>query len=382
MANKKNNELRVIQKYNPNAIVRVSSNMYDLEQCLLNLPIHGFRMLFALSYNIKENDLFREYMISKKVIFKLLGLENTNRRYEILVNMLEQLRQSGLKIRTVNPKNNKRTWAASSWITGYTVSEEYDNIKITLNDDALPYLFNVKQYAQISPINYLKLSSSYQTYFYPLFKKALPLGHWYITIDDIRLGLDLKDKSYDKQQCKNATQNILKWILGIEMSPEAKEEAALAKKERRKPNLVPWNYTKDKNGNPNGTLATISRETDIDVKACVIKEGRSFNKVFFLISSKEGSASKTSYSKPGNNSKGVTDAVIIDDDMGRPQDVRNRNVSDEFSIAAAAKKVKVEPYFHEREEIEQMARESFMTFEDLIKYSKFVLHENGKYYRP
>lgn len=375
MTNKKN-----VEKFNPNSSVKVSSVLYDINRVRWTMSTYGYRMLFALAQGIHQQDLFSEYDIPKDALFKYLGLDKTGRKHELLAQTLKELLASGIETCTV-AKNGKRTWNGMAWITNYSFSEENNHVWIKVNETARPYLFAVQQYGEIKPKYYLELTTNYQNWFYPLFKKAVKLGRWEMTIDDIREGLklDVQD-SYNVKKNKNANMNILRWVLGIEISEEAKAEPKLAKAEKRPMRMIPWSYIKDRNGNPSGTLAAISEHTDINVRACVLKEGRSFNRVVFLIDWKVEEMTPTQRKKMEDQ---IRDAA--EQDMGARQDMANRGSNDSLLFTPKTEPEpelpKVTPQFYDFSELFKLSHEAGIDFEEFCKAGRFEKHPSGKYFK-
>jgi hypothetical protein len=201
-----------------------------------------------------------------------------------------------------------------------------------------------------------------------------------MTIDEIResLELDVQD-SYNKKKSRNANMNILRWVLGIEISEAAKNEPKAAKTEKRPMRMIPWDYIKDKNGEPTGTLATISKETDINVRACVLKEGRSFHKVIFLIDWKIEEMSPSQRKKLEEKIRNSAEM-----DMGTRQDIGNRGKGEELILVEAQPEPeipKITPRFYEFNELFKFAFEAGMEFDDFVKIGRFEKHSNGKWYK-
>lgn len=371
---------KFVEKFNPNSSAKVSSLLYDIKKVRWNMSTYGYRMLFAMAQGITQQDLFCEYDIPKDTLFKYLGLDNTGRKHELLRDTLSEVMSKGLEICTVNKKNGKRTWSGTSWITDYRFSEENNHVWIKINENAMPYLFAVQQYGEIKPKNYLKLSTDYQNWFYPLFKKAVNIQRWEMTIDEIReaLNLDAQD-SYNKKKSRNANMNILRWVLGIEISEAAKNEPKLAKAEKRPPRMIPWDYIKDKNGEPTGTLATISKETDINVRACVLKEGRSFNKVIFLIDWKVEEMSPSQRKKMEEKIQHAAE-----EDMGKRKDLNNRGRGEELVVVGAKiepELPEITPRFYDFNEVFKFAYDAGVEFDEFVKIGRYEKHPNGKYFK-
>lgn len=370
-----------VEKFNPNSSVKVASILYDIKRCRWNMTTYGYRMLFALAQGIDQQNMFCEYDIPKDALFQYLGLENTGRKHELLQKTLSEVMSKGLEVCTVNQKTGKRTWSGTAWITDYKFSEENNHVWLKINENARPYLFAVQQYGEIKPKYYLELTTDYQNWFYPLFKKAVNLGRWEMTIGDIREGLKLDTQdSYNVKKNKNANMNILRWVLGIEISEAAKAEPKLAKAEKRAQRLIPWDYIKDRNGKPSGTLAAISEFTDIHVQACVQKEGRSYSKVIFLIDWKVEEMTPRQRKKMEEKIRNAADM-----DMGGRQDMANRGAGEGLLFQrqeeATPEPPKIQPQFYDFETLQKFAEEGGMTFDQLVKAGRFEQHSNGKWFK-
>lgn len=374
------NHHRSINKYNPNAVAKVAAKLYDPRICRFNLKLYGQRMLYCLAAGIDQQDIFCEYTIDKGVLYKYLGLESTNRRNDLLANALRELLTGGLDIRATNKKTGRKYWEGLAWITSYKFTEDSDDVWVKINEDAIPYLFAVQQYAEIKPDNYLRLSSAEQTWMYPLFKKWVNVGKFETNLQYFIDVLDLNETdSYNSKKCQNWRMNIFRWILGIVPSKESKEELKLAKAEKRDPRLVPWDYATDKNGNYTGTLYSISEKTDIRVRACVFKENGAYNRIVFLIDWK---IERMSPSQRKRLEAKIQNAAEMD--MGKRQDLGNRGQSAESVIAVSAEEVvtpKLTPKFYEIGELFKAAYEAGISFDELVKAGRFVQHSNGKWYK-
>ena len=359
----------------------------------IDLSIYGYRLLYAISSGLSERDIFCEYRFSKTAIFKYLNIENTNQRHDILQQTLTEVQSKGISIVTVN--RGKRTWENISLITYSKHSEDGDNVIIHINDRAMDILFNIKQYVPIMPKHYLPLNTTYQNWFYPFLKKAIKLGTWTMTIDDIIAGLNLDGSatprgqkkpenlcsSYDKNKCSSYIGNVLRFVIGIEPSKAYKEEMKSAREEKRKPRPVPWDYYKNpKSNNPTGTLYAISKYTDIEVKAYAEKEGRSYSRVVFLVKQKVSEMDKHQLEKMDREIK-----QQAEQDMGPRQDMSNRMKSDMEANAQTVSLTEdipvMEAAFHDEQELIENAREVGLTLEEYINLGRFAKHPNGKWYR-
>ena len=100
-----------IEKFDPNKVVRISQELYEVNACRWRMSTYGYRLLFALAQTVEyaEEDLFPELGFDKQVIFKYLGLENTERKYELLDKILNEVLQNSLHLPRV--KKNVYGWA-------------------------------------------------------------------------------------------------------------------------------------------------------------------------------------------------------------------------------------------------------------------------------
>lgn len=300
--------------FDANKNVAISSELYDISHYRWKMSTMGYRTLFAVAQGMDRSTDSSELRIRKDAMFDYLGLATTNRKYEMLADALREVRVSGLDFCSVN-KRGKRTWEGHSWISDYKLSEEDPFVHIKVNDNVMQFLIRLKQFALIQPKNYLRLSTDYQNWFYPFLKLRLgaPDGRWEVSIDDLAEALSLEtnfvkkvvvtdsekktilvpqpSKAYARDN-KDRVGNILKRVIGITPSAAYKKEMAEAKKEGRDMRFRAWDYVKGADGQPTGTIYTISKETDIDVVAMAVKEGRSYSKVVFYIREKTDKMSK------------------------------------------------------------------------------------------
>lgn len=360
--------------------IKISSELYNIDKYRWRMTTLGYRMLFAVSQCVEGNMLFREISFPKDMLFKYLGLQSTNRRYELLKEALNEVRKSGIEYCSVNERG-KRTWTGLSWITFYSFSEEGNSVNIDINDRAMPFLCALKQYALVQPKTYLRLSTDYQNWLYPLLKMRMGLGTWEMSIDYIYESLDLEHtKSYTKTN-RNYIVNILKYIIGIQVSDAAKAEQKAAAKEKRKPNLVAWDYVTGADGKPTGTLYTIHKETDINVYACAVKEGRSYQIVIFFISEKVDAMSA---SRKEHLHKQIVGAA--EKDMGKIQDRKDRvgavlfeNENPAFIPSA----ISATPVFYTDDDLRDMVNSELglNTVEQVAERAGYRKHPNGKWYK-
>jgi len=286
-------------KFNDSAGVRLSEELYNIDKVRWSFSTYGFRTLFAIAQSIDKGTWYDDVFIKQSVMFQYLGLQNTGQRYKILSDALEEVQST-----TITRKNSEtKKWEVFGFINQAEFVEGGNFIQIEINRKAKPLLFELKQFVQIQPKFYLALKDEYQNWLYPMLK--LRVGgrqshycRWEMSIEDIATALQLDKKqpnkgektkigAYDKRN-KKRVSNILQYVIGIKISDEAQNENRRASVEHRKPKEIPWDYSTNRAGIPNGTIYTISKETDIEVKACAVKDGgRAYSKVIFFVSLKD-----------------------------------------------------------------------------------------------
>ena len=312
-----------IVRFNESAGVRLSEKLYDIEKVHWSFSTFGYRTLFAIAQCVDKSTWYNDIFIKQNAMFQYLGIGKSGQRYEILKDALTEVRSASI----VHKNETTKKWEGFGFISKWDFVEGREFIHIIIDEDAKPYLFELKQFVQIQPKIYLSLKDEYQNWFYPMLK--LRVGgrtdhfcRWEMSIEDIATALQLEKKTpnkgektrlsaYDRRN-KDRVGNILKYIIGIKISDKAKEENRLAAIEKRTPKEIPWDYTTSREGIPNGTLYTITQETDISVRACAIKKGRAYDKVVFFIDLKDDFLSAKEKER---HHQLITQAA--DDDMGR-----------------------------------------------------------------
>ena len=286
-------------KFNESASVKLSEEMYDIERVKWAFSTFGYRTLFAIAQCVNKDTWYNDVFIKQSVMFQYLGVHNSGQRYSILDKALGEVRS--VNITRKDEKTKK--WKGFGFINTYEFVEGGQYVKIEINEDAKPLLFELHQFVQIQPKYYLALKDEYQNWLYPMLKLRVQgqpshFVRWEMSIENIATALQLDKKqpnkgektkigSYDKRN-KKRVSNILQYVIGIKISEAAQEENRRASTERRKPKELPWDYSTNREGIPNGTLYTISTETDIEVKAFAVKDGgRAYSKVIFFVTLKD-----------------------------------------------------------------------------------------------
>lgn len=364
-----------IEKFKEYKPVRVSQELYEVGKVRFKMGIYGYRLLYALAQSLDYNqkDLFPEYGFDIQVIFKYLNINNNGRRYEILNEALNDIGENILNIKTYK-KNGAIRWQGMAWITKYDFATDEKLLNIQVNEAVKPFLLNLKQYALIRPKDYLNLSTEYQNWFYPYLKNVSKVGKWRVSIEDLKQALFLENTdSYDPKKNKNATENFLKWVIGIQISQKAKLENQTATKAKRKPKLIEWDYTKDKAGNSTGTLYGITQVTDINVTASVEKTGRTYTHIIFFLSEK--------------SKRKLTTNVDVETDLGKVQQKQKRTsnlckVGDMFKPEDMPEVVPIaRVQYYTAEQVKAHAKDLNMTIAVFLDKMRLKKMDDGRYYK-
>ena len=96
------NSLQKIEKYNENKVVRVSQELYQLEKIRWRMSTLGYRLLFAISQSVSsiEEEILPDVGFEKQSLFKYLGLDNNNDKYNRLAETLVEVGQNMLQFAT------------------------------------------------------------------------------------------------------------------------------------------------------------------------------------------------------------------------------------------------------------------------------------------
>lgn len=355
--------------------IRVSQELYEVGKVRFKMGVYGYRLLYALAQSLDYNqkDLFPEYGFDLQVIFKYLNINNNGRRYEILNEALKDIGENILNIKTYKKSGGIR-WQGMAWITKYDFATDEKLLNIQINESVKPFLLNLKQYALIRPKDYLNLSTEYQNWFYPYLKNVAKLGKWRVAIEDLKQALFLENTdSYNPKKNKNAIPYFLDRVIGIQISQKAKLENQTATKAKRKPKLIEWDYTKDKEGNNTGTLFGITSGTDINVTASVEKTGRSYTHIVFLLSEK--------------SRKQIAMNVDVETDLGKVQQrgKRTNKISKIGDMFKPENKPEIVPtarvQYYTAEQVKAHAKDLNMTIAVFIDRMRLKPLDDGRYYK-
>lgn len=389
------NQVQKIEKYNENKVVRVSQELYQLDKIRWRMSTLGYRLLFAISQSVSsiEEEILPDVGFDKQSLFKYLGLDNNNDKYNRLAETLAEVGQNMLQFAT-KKKNGAQVWQGYTWITAYNLAMDEKYVQICINPKVRQFLMQLNKYACIQPKYYLKLSSDYQNWFYPYFKNYVKLHQWKVSIDDLKNALELTESpTYDPKKNKNANERFLSDVIGIRINDKVKAEQRAAKAEKRAAKLIEWDYVIDKNTKKvTGTLAAISQFTDINVTACAVKTGRSYTHLVFFMSEKTMSISRSRKEQEAAKNQ-------AENDMGKRQQPRKRSgknqdmksiMQDLFNSQPTVEAIRNPAYDpmpekapkrfnYDEEQVREMARLAKMTFQQMVEKLKLEHDENGYY---
>ena len=302
-------------KISKDKVAKISTDLFLYGKTRWRMSVRPFRLLCMVAQTLsseKESpgllSLFKtEYTYSPAKVFEYLGLENTNQRYELLISDMLELMETVIQYKTVSKRGAIR-WKGINLLSYCDIDEETGRIVVQINESARDYLVGMNRWCALQPKYYLKLSTEYQNWFYVFLKKEAGVQPSItVDIDTLKEMLCIDNlKTYDPEQSKNANEYFFRKVLGIE-KPKGWKYKPQGKNE-------PWDYTRDKDKEVVGTLGTITKETDINVSAFPIKEGRTYTKVRFDISRKKATLSKVEQEQLH---KKLTAFDI--DDMGKPE---------------------------------------------------------------
>jgi plasmid replication initiation protein len=369
---------KTVTNFKENTQVRLSEKLYQAEKIRFKLSVHGYRLLHAIAQSVdyKQTELFPVFEFDIQTVFKYLGVENSNRRFEFLEDALKSIGGNWLSIKT-KKKNGATRWEGMTWITHYDFASDAPLVKIQINEHAKPYLLELGQYVPIRPKDYLKLTTEHQNWLYPFLKLRKDLGKWRISIEELKFAMFLEESpSYDPKQNKNATEKFLNRVIGIQVSEKAKLENQAAKAAKTIPRLIEWDYVEDKDGKKTGTLYAIHSLTDINATASVEKTGRSYTHITFFVSEK--------IKKPKKELKVIQ---LAENDFGKANDrgVRTKttqSIGSLFDHEAMAEMIppsKVKHYT--ADEVRKLAKDHETSQGFIIEKMRLKPNVDGSYYQ-
>ena len=308
---------------------RISAQLFTYGKIRWKMNVRPFRLLMMVTQTLAmEKDplptLFPEYVFPLKKVFEYLGVSNNNKKYELLIDDMKEIMGTVVEIKETS-KRGKIRWLGKTLISYCDINEETSTLHIQINEKSREYLVGMNRWSEMIPSIYLKLFTTNQNWFYAFFIKEMYLAEnttrpilIIATIDALKEQLFLTD-TYSYNEGKNANEKFFSRVLGIEKPKGWKYDA------KNETGNTPWNYVTHK-GAPSGTLYTITKETDINVCAYPIKEGKSYTKICFIINKKKSFLTKNDKKRQEYRERQV------DKDMSAPRRRKKADSSDPKQI--------------------------------------------------
>lgn len=294
---------------------KVSEELFNPKKWLWKMEVHPYRLLMMLSQTVDNEasffDTIHEWPL--ETIFKYLGIEKTNQRYDILYAACKDLASTCFSdVQELKERGAKR-YVGITIIQKFEFCTDRTWMRIKVNPDAVKILGKLRRYALIQPRFYLKLDSMAQNTLYPYLKMQAPMHpQWTISLQELKeiLGVS-QTPSYNKGV--NATTKFLNKVLGLER-PKGKL-----------PKGTPWDFTRNDKGEYIGNLFSINAHTDLAVTACPVKTGRSYTHITFYLALRKKLITKKELMQ--QTKKNLT----ADADMGTVQERRGRKGAQKIS---------------------------------------------------
>lgn len=193
-----------------------------LERNRYNLKLNGQKLLFGLAQSIDHTiDLFPTLEVDIRGLWKFLGIEDRNDKYEVVRDALFNITENPLQ-----KKVSKKKWSSIPWM-----SIEYDEddtmfVKVKFLDEVRPYLLKMAEYTKLKGAFVAKLGSTYATWLYPIFKmiQTKYYGKHEISIERLK-ELTFCDNPVDYPAYntdKSANNKFLTRALGVTIDRETK----------------------------------------------------------------------------------------------------------------------------------------------------------------
>jgi plasmid replication initiation protein len=272
----------------------ISNEVFDNNR--YKLSTHAQRLLFTLIQNLDTEstlDLFPEWEIDMGVVFKYMGLEQSNNRYEIVQKAFFEMATNPLQELSFRTNSGVARWKVIPWFSAEFDPDKSESIKITFQDGIKPYLLKLKaNFCQIK-ISYLKkLSTQYSTWLYPLVKSHYDRKKQFSQVVVFEISIQrLKEfvyveneKSYNPKKTSAANRNFISTVIGVCRNSTTTKWDYIRIRYKTKDNPAKEKYS--------GALYDISQNTDITVTAIALKTGRSYDRIQFTVIGKEKKVSK------------------------------------------------------------------------------------------
>ncbi|MBL4937742.1 replication initiation protein [Clostridium sp. YIM B02515] len=178
LTNSKNNWI-----YQSNKLLESSYTLTVLEQKILRI----------LASMIKKDDVdFKEYEFKASDLAKIMGSKNNKNIYRELDKLTDILMTRVVRIKNMDNNNFEKYHFVE------VVKYSDGILKLKINPEMKPFYINLDWYTKYQLKNILQFKSTYSFRFYELLKQYQTIGSRSISIEDIRLKLDIKKDEYPK----------------------------------------------------------------------------------------------------------------------------------------------------------------------------------------
>lgn len=168
--------------YQSNKLIEASHSFSVLEQKLIRL----------LASMIKKDDVdFKEYQFLAIDLSKILGIKQNN-IYRDIDKITDKLMARVIKV-----KNDENEMFKKRHLVKIA---DFENgiLTMKIDEEMKEFYLELKQYTKYQLKNVMQFKSTYSFRLYELLKQYEKIGSRIITIDDLRIALDIKTNQYPK----------------------------------------------------------------------------------------------------------------------------------------------------------------------------------------
>ncbi len=175
--------------------IRKSNNLVEGRY---RFDIWEMRIFVKMLTMIQPNDEdFKRYRIYLKDIISEFDLEKNNRSYEELKSGAEKLASREIRIPMLSPQGEAMELFThiASGVKSFLDNRQGKYIEIDFHPDMKPYLLQLQnKFLMYDARNVLKLPSSFSIRIYELLKQYETIGKRKLTIEELKVMLDIDDK--------------------------------------------------------------------------------------------------------------------------------------------------------------------------------------------
>ena len=168
--------------YQSNKLIESSYTLTVTEQKLIRLLASMIK---------KDDDDFKEYEFKTKELIKILNTSDS-RFYRDIDKITDLVMQRIIKIKD----KSTGAWEKYHWVD----TAKYNNgvLKLKIHRDLKPFYLSLDWYSKYQLKNIMQFKSTYSFRLYELFKQYETIGSRSISVEDLRVILDIKKNQYVK----------------------------------------------------------------------------------------------------------------------------------------------------------------------------------------